>query len=169
MNQEANVHIQSLNGYLLCLSRLCGSNYSFFASSYLAESELDIFLSNLIAKWNEIESEANFSISKICKIEYKDLISEISGYIFNGVISSENIAEIGTTNYIGRMLTEDISEYYGLTSTGINKHGVFHPLIGSNVYRVHVKSNVFEESLYFVVRIENIFVLTCFGRKKSIT
>jgi len=169
MNQEINIHIQSLSGYLLCLSRLCGANYSFYASSYLAEAEPAIFLKNLLANWNEIQSETNYSLNEICKIEYEDLISEISKYIFNGILKADNLAKFGSSEYIGRMLTEDITEYYGLASTGLNKHGVFHPLIGSNVYRAYIESNEFKESLYFIVKIENMFVLTHFGIRENST
>ena len=47
----------------------------------------------------------------------------------------------------------------------INENGVFHPLIGSEVYRLDIQNKKYEKAFFYIVKIENIYVLTNFCKK----
>lgn len=163
MTEITNSYIDQLNGYLRCLSQLCGPRFAFGAVSFVANSDIDAFADELVEIWSEDDDYAAPTSYRYLgkeKIEYSDLLDEITLAIFNGCISSNSMPSSQAYEYARRVITDDINEYYGLVSTGLNKKGVIHPLISGPVYKLDISNKDISKSLYFVVKIEDIYVLT---------
>ena len=170
MKYISNPHIEEFRGYLECLSRLCANGYSFGVSSYEADSEIDSLVSELTELWGAGDEYVEPSIYEYTGhelIEYELIIDEIQGYIFNGLLSLECMKNDDARSYAKKALTEDINEYYGLVSVSLNENGVFHPLISSEVYRLNINCQRSEKSFFFIVKIENLYVLTSFVKNES--
>ena len=60
------------------------------------------------------------------------------------------------------VIVSDINEYYGLLSTELNNKGVFHPLYANDVYELKINNVRHMEAFYFVVKVEDVYVLTHF-------
>ena len=168
MQEVFNHYIHELNGYLLCLSRLAGRGYSFGAHAYQVEADVDSFAREAVAIWskgNEYIPASDFRYVGKSIIEYVDLQSEITRYVMNGLLGPRKLSEAGR-NAAARMLLEDIIEYYGLASTSINPEGVFHPPIRSTVHRLDIRNEKYEHCLYFVLQIEDMYVLTRLCKRK---
>jgi hypothetical protein len=161
----SNPYLNQLDGYLKCLSRLCANRYSFGVTSYEAIGDIDSLVYELVNLWGQgdeyIEkSEYQYKGKEI--IDYQQLCKEVEKYIFNGLLNRKDMTSDDARNYATRMLIEDINEYYGLVSTTINENGVFHPLIRSEVYRLDIQNKKYEKAFFYIVKIENIYVLTNF-------
>ena len=89
-------------------------------------------------------------------------VHDFQSYIFNGCINQEALTNQGAFEYATRTLIDDINESYGLVSTSLNKEGVFHPLITGPLYMLSISNNKNEKCLYYVVKIESMYVLTYF-------
>ncbi len=165
MKYIPNPHIEEFRGYLECLSRLCANGYSFRVSSFEANTEIDPFIVELSEIWST-EDEGAESIIHDYRgreiIKYEQIFDEIKSYIFSGLLTLENMASDDARNYAKRSLIDDINEYYGLVSTSLNENGAFHPLISSQVYRLFIDCQKHEKSFHFIVKIENLYVLTSF-------
>ena len=160
--------IDNLNGYLQCLARLCGNGYVFEVTGYTASSDLDEFIQELLDHWNEGGEYADlnkFTYSGKRLIDYKTLIQEVEGFVFNGLLNRERIPSEVARKNITQLLTEDINEYYGLLSTGLNKDGAFHPLISGSVYRLFVNRTGFSQELHLLSKIETVYVVTHYAKK----
>ncbi|MCG8519456.1 MAG: hypothetical protein MI794_15810 [Pseudomonadales bacterium] len=167
MQKALNHHIHELNGYLSCLSRLCGPAYVFAAHAYQVEADVDSFVREAVAIWSEGDEYIPASeIQYVGKslIEYSQLQSEIAGYVTNGLLGPRELSGTGR-RAAARLLVEDITEYYGLASTSMNPEGVFHPLISSTVHRLNIRNEKYEHCLFFVLQIEDMYVLTHFCKK----
>ena len=70
--------------------------------------------------------------------------------------------------YTTKMLIKDINEHYGLISTSLNENGIFHPLLKNEINILKIFNVNHERSLYFLVQIENVFVLTAFVKKARV-
>ncbi|MCU7843564.1 MAG: hypothetical protein KZQ93_06955 [Candidatus Thiodiazotropha sp. (ex Monitilora ramsayi)] len=170
MKYIPNPHIEEFRGYLDCLSRLCANGYSFGVSSYEADTEIDSLVSELTKLWgsgDEYMEPSSYEYVGRELVEYEVVFDEIKGYIFNGLLSLERMDSDNARNYAKKSLTEDINEYYGLVSISLNENGVFHPLISSEVYRLNIKCQRHERSFFFIVKIENLYVLTSFVKEVS--
>ncbi len=159
---QFDYYISELNGYLTALQRLSGVTFSFGAKSYYAKENIDEFLKNYLKEMTEKE---DISYGGRLEINYKELIVNIKKYIFNGFLSAEKIASANALSYLERTLIEDINEYYGLASNSLNESGTFHPLVEGPVYSLKIKNSGDVSSLYFMVKIESYYVITCFCQK----
>ncbi|WP_203142915.1 hypothetical protein [Marinobacter mangrovi] len=168
MQEALNPYIHELNGYLLCLSRLAGRGYSFGAHAYVVDADVDSFVSEVVATWSkgdEYIPASEFRYVGKSIIEYGELQSEITRYVMHGLLGPGKLSEAGRSAVAGVIL-EDIIEYYGLASTSINPEGVFHPPIKRTVHRLDIKNENYESCLFFVLQIEDIYVLTGLCKKK---
>jgi hypothetical protein len=147
---------------------LCGPAHVFGAQAYQVETDVDSFLRKAVSVWNEdgeYIDETGIQYAGKSIIEYSELQSEIAGYLTNGVIGLKEVSNPRTKG-VPKLLLEDINEYYGLASISLNPDGVFHPLISSTVYRIDLRDQRHEESLFFVLQIEDMYVLTYLYKKK---
>ena len=162
--------INGLQGYLQCIKRLCANGYVFGAVSYKANSDIDEFISGLVRYWSEgddVVEPSNFEYCGKELISYEILLSKIEGFIFNGILDRRNMPNDNARQYMTKMLTEDINEYYGLLSVELNNDGVFHPLISNDVYLLNIRNEIYSQSFYYIVKIENVFVVTHFAQKAN--
>jgi hypothetical protein len=170
MNHIENLYIDEFRGYLKCLSRLCANEYVFGASCFEAKQDIDVFAKELVEFWgqgDEYIEPSNYEYFGSTLIESPQLFQEIESFIFNGILERESMPNQAAKEYAERMLTEDINEYYGLVSVSLNEEGVFHPLLSNNVYTLNIQNKNHERALYFIVKIENVYVLTHFLKKAN--
>lgn len=170
MKHISNHYIDEFRGYLKCIARLCAKGYSFGVAAYEADNDIDIFVSQLVEFWGQGDEYVEPSLYEYLgreKIESTQLFKEIEGFIFNGLLDRENMPSEAAKSYATKMLTEDINEYYGLVSVSLNKEGVFHPLLSNEVYMLKIQHSQYEQRLYFIVKIENVYVLTHFLKRVS--
>ncbi len=163
MKHIENLYIDEFRGYLKCLSRLCANGYVFSVTAYSAVDNVDYFASKLVKFWNlgdEYIEPSCYEFLNSNKIEYDTLLKQIEKYIFNGLLERSNMPSKSAETYATKMLTDDINEYYGLVSVSLNDNGIFHPLISNDVYVLNIHNPRHEKSLYFIVKIEEIYVLT---------
>jgi len=160
MEEYSNHHVSNLNGYLRCLSRLCGPEYAFGVNAYKTVLSIESFADEIVTQLNKDKSE--YVYHGYSEIEYEVIRNKIKGYIFNGCINQEALNSLGALKYAERTLIDDINESYGLVSTSINKEGVFHPLITGPVYTLNISNTKNKKSIYYAVKIESIYVLTYF-------
>jgi hypothetical protein len=169
MKQLSNPHINELNGYLKCISRLRPTRSSFYATAYEAKGEIDDLISELVGLWSkdsEYVTPSKYEYTGKEEIDSHALFNEIEKYVFQGVLDRENIQNEKASAYLTRTLIEDINEYYGVVSTTQNKDGEFHPLLGTAIYRLNIKNESYSNSFYFIKKIAGIYVLTCFRNRK---
>ena len=107
------------------------------------------------------------SFSFISSTSSKFLFEEMEDFIFNGVLDRSTMVSEEARKYTTKMLIEDINEYYGLLSTSLNVNGVFHPLLRNEIFSLNIRNIKHERALYFLVQIENVYVLTAFIKKVS--
>ena len=162
MNNTFNEWIRELNGYLQALERLCGNGYFFGANTYEADKDIDSKLSEIL---DSLATKEEYAFKGKSEITNKSLISEMEQFIFNGILDRKNMVNDSARSFSTKMIVEDINEYYGLASTSINKEGVFHPLIKGPVFKLNIENVKIKKSLFYVVQIENNFVLTHFYQK----
>lgn len=98
MQKALNHHIHELNGYLSCLSRLCGPAYVFAAHAYQVEADVDSFVREAVAIWREGDeyipaSEIQYAGKSI--IGYSQLQSEIAGCVTNGLLGPRELSAAG--------------------------------------------------------------------------
>lgn len=170
MKHISNLYIDEFRGYLKCIARLCGKRYCFGVTAYEAENDIDIFVSELVEFWGQGDEYVEPSLYEYLgheKIESALLFKEIEGFIFKGLLDRVNMPSEAAKSYATKMLTGDINEYYGLVSISLNEEGVFHPLLSNEVYRLKIEHSGCEQRLYFIVKIENVYVLTYFLKRVS--
>ncbi|MGH1373498.1 MAG: hypothetical protein ACRBBW_15770 [Cellvibrionaceae bacterium] len=158
---DYEIHIASLDGYLKCLRRFRSSGCSYWARAYPATDDIDQFLGELVSSWG---SEYRLLGKK--NLEFRDIEKRIIDTVFRGALNLENVESKITKQSIQRLIVEDINEYYGLISTSLNADGAFHPLISGPVYEVKVRNVDYLDAFIYLVKIEEIFVLTGFSRRK---
>jgi len=168
MEQVSNIHIDEFRGYLKSLSRLCGNRHYFGVAAYDSSISIDDLAFKLIEFWRKEDDTIPLQYNGCRLIDSKDLFAEIENYIFNGILRRSNMPNDSVRNYATKMLTEDINEYYGLVSVSLNKNGIFHPLLSSNVYVLDIVNPKYEKTLYYVVKIENIYVYSVFVIKHKV-
>jgi hypothetical protein len=164
MSDYQEPHILMLHGYLHCISTICGRQYSFGASSFIESRDIDVFVSEFVNEWclgDEYIPPCEYIYAGKKVIGYEELCSEVASYVFNGAlkplaVKKENLGTVG-----GSILWH-LFEYYGLASTSLNQSGVFHPLVHGPVHRLDIRRKEHERALYFLVRIEDMYVLTHF-------
>jgi len=168
MAKESDLHLGGLNGYLSCLSRLCGPGYAFNVNMFEANSDVDTFVTSKIEEWkvgDEYYSGTAYEYSGKSKIGFEEICNRLAGYIFNGFL--QEMAPPNSTVYkqLKRVLIDDLNEYYGLISTTLNYDGVFHPLISGPVFEIYLTSVKYEQLFCFLVKIENYYVLSIFTKR----
>ena len=164
MKPIENENINELRGYLKCLQRLCSNGYVFGASCYEANQDVDSLANELVSIWGRGD---DYVYCGKAIIDSKELFNEIQSFIFNGILSYKNMPDSKSKEYSKQILLEDINEYYGLASVLLNENGVFHPLLSNDVYVLDIKNKIFEKALYYIVKIESIYVLTHFIKKSG--
>ena len=152
-------YLSELNGYLKAIQHLNGPAYSFGVKWFYLEDGFNGFIHNYDHKYN---------FSKSTAIEFKEIKERILGFALNGMLDQEKFSGEKALNYYKEMIIEDINEYYGLASSSENSAGVFHPLVKGPVYRLDIDGKDQSSYFYFLIRIENIFVLTYFLESKII-
>ena len=170
MKHISNHHINEFRGYLKCIARLCAEENSFGVAAYEADNDIDVFVSQLVEFWGRGDEYVESSLYEYLgheKIESAELFKEIEKFIFNGLLDRENMPSEAAKNYATKIITEDINEYYGLVSVSLNEEGVFHPLLSNELYLLKIRNSKFQKRLYFIVQIENIYVLTSFLKQAS--
>ena len=170
MKHIPNLYIDEYRGYLKCIARLCAKGYSFGVVAYEAESDIDVFVSRLVEFWGRGDEYIEPRLYEYLgheKIESDQLFKEIESFIFNGLLDRANMPSEAAKGYATKMLTEDINEYYGLVSVSLNEEGAFHPLLSNEVYLLNINHSEHEQRLYFIVQIENVYVLTYFLKRTS--
>lgn len=163
MRERPNLHIYNLYGYLQALARLCGPQYQFGVSSWEASSSIDDLATELTALWNQGDDylpPSDFIYLGNEEIAYAQLLKELIYYLSNGCLARGVIAGDKVYSEVGRQILWDILEFYGLASTSLNEAGVFNPLVAGPVYRLKLQCSEQIESFYFLVRIEDMYVLT---------
>ena len=161
-------YLNELNGYLRCLSTLCGPRYAFGARTYPASTNIDTLIECELKQWgkgSEYVPATEFQFHGKRPVIYKDLLAQIEQFISSGMLSKKHFPNEQVLNDTKRMLLENLNEYYGLISTDLNIDGLFHPLIRSPVHQFDITSNRHQNILMFMVKIEDCYVLTCFLRK----
>lgn len=170
MTKESDIHLGGLNGYLNCLSRLCGPGYSFNVNMFEVESDVDAFIATKIEEWkigDEYCSGTEYNYSGKYKIEFNEICDRLAGYIFNGLLKNSIPPDSTVYEQFKRVFIEDINEYYGLISTTLNYDGVFHPLIRGPVFEIALTSVKHENIFCFLVKIESFYVLSIFSKRNS--
>ena len=170
MKHIPNLYIDEFRGYLKCIARLCTKGCSFGVVAYEAESDIDDFVTRLVEFWGRGDEYIEPRLYEYLgreKIEPDQLFKEIENFIFNGLLDRENMPNESAKNYATKMLSEDINEYYGLVSVSLNEDGVFHPLLSNEVYLLNINNSEYEQRLYFIIQIENIYVITYFLKGSS--
>jgi len=159
---DFNIYIYELNGYLKAIQRLCGRAYVFGANYFPAKSTIDEDINKFINKWDR-KNKLTY-VEKV-DIGYNELMKDMESIIFDGFLNRDRLKSEGEYMYLSKTIFEDIQEYYGLISTAINSHGIFHPLIKIPKYKIKILSDDFDKSLFFLFQIEHIFLLTFFYKK----
>ncbi|WP_444936246.1 hypothetical protein ACJJIW_20785 [Microbulbifer sp. JMSA004] len=137
-------------------------------AAYAAEQEIDFFVSELVAHWSEGDeylAAKEYRFNGRVEVESDWLFKEIESYIFNGLLNKQLMPDEDARGYASKILIEDINEYYGLLSSSLNKDGVFHPLLRNPIYKLDIEVENVEKSLYFIIKIENVYVLTYFMKR----
>jgi hypothetical protein len=165
MSKDYEFYIAELNGYLNAIRRLRGNGFFFGVRSYKAVDKIDNFVNEMIREWDQ---HGSFKYHGKSKIEFRELKDKIIDLIFGGVLNTRNMVNEQAENYAKEMLIEDINEYYGLASVSINKDGVFHPLIAGPVYNLDIQNKAYCASFYYLVKIEDNYIVTYFRKKKSL-
>ena len=157
-----------LDGYLSCIATLCGPEFSFSASSFEDSKEIDVFVSGLVRDWSlgdEYLDPSEFIYGGKEVIDYRTIQKEVVGFVFNGQLKSIRSETEGGKS-VGGMLLWRFFEYYGLASTNLNPDGAFHPLVSGPVYRLNIRNDEHVRSLYLLVEIEKMYVLTSFWERR---
>ena len=159
-----NPSINMLHGYLSCLATLCGSRFSFSASSFEDPREIDVFVAELVKEWNagdEYEAASQYRYGGSEVIDYRAMQREVAKFVFNGELKSFYSESEGGGTVGGEILWR-LFEHYGLASTSLNPNGVFHPLVQGPVHRLDIRNAEHAAALYLLVQIEGMYVLTSF-------
>jgi hypothetical protein len=165
----SHIHIEDpsimmLHGYLSCIETLCGSQFSFSASSFKDPREIDVFVSELVRDWSsgdEYVKPSEYTYGGKEVIDYQTVRKEVVGFVFNGQLESLHSETEGERTVGGKLLWR-LFECYGLSSTNLNPSGVFHPLVRGPVYRLDIRNDEYVRALYLLVKIEGMYVLTSF-------
>ena len=171
MKKETELYVGGLNGYLSCLSRLCGYQYSFSVNMFDAKCDIDEFV---IGKFSELKKGDEY-----CKgtdylylgkseIKFDAICEQIEHYVFNGLLGQVLQSRQNVYDSLKRTFIEDLNEYYGLISTALNHDGVFHPLIRGPVFKLDITNVEYEEIFCFLVKIENYYVLSMFSKRPNV-
>lgn len=166
MTDNHNPYIMMLHGYLRCISTIAGSQYSFGASSFKDPREIDAFVSEFVGEWSlgdEYIEPCEYIYAGKEVIGYEELRKEVVSFIFNGTLA-QLTAEAEGLGTVGGSILWNLFEYYGLASTSLNESGVFHPLVKGPVYRLDIRRKEHERAFYFLVCIEDMYVLTHFWK-----
>lgn len=158
---DYEIHVASLDGYLKSLRRFRSSGCSYWARSYPAIDDIDQFLSESVSGWGK-----EYRFLRKQNIEFRDIEKRIIETVFRDALNLQNVESEVTKQSIKRLIVEDINEYYGLISISLNEDGVFHPLISGPVFEIKVENADYLDIFIYLVKIEEIFVLTGFARKK---
>jgi hypothetical protein len=168
MAKESDLYLGGLNGYLNCLSRLCGPGYAFNVNMFDANSDVDKFIISKIAEWkigDNYCSGTEYNYHGKSEIKFNEICDRLTEYIFTGILQKVIRPKSEEYEQYKRILIEDINEYYGLISTTLNYDGVFHPLIKGPVLEIALTSKKHEHIFCFLVKIESYYVLSIFSKR----
>jgi hypothetical protein len=168
MTPDQNPMIHLLDGYLNCLATICGSKYFFSATSFQDSRDIDVFVTEIVKNWalgDEYIKASEYEYKGRKVIEFKHLRKQVGSFVFSEAMKP-HFAEKEGYGTIGGKILWDIFEYYGLASTHINESGDFHPLVKGPVYQLYINHKTHQRSLYYLARIEGIYVLTAFIEKE---
>ncbi|MDV2078510.1 hypothetical protein [Marinobacter xestospongiae] len=154
-------YVSELNGYLKALQTISGKGFRFFVRSYCCNEGVDDFVYNNVRDW--FEGSSSYSLSEIVYEEVFECVEFMVFSGFNRRFSELNVREL---DFWGRMIREDINEYYGLMSnSSTDGSEVFHPLVEGPVFVVDFAGISRGRIFLFFVLIGDFYVVTCFFKK----
>ncbi|MCP4276570.1 MAG: hypothetical protein GY779_09490 [Gammaproteobacteria bacterium] len=156
-------YIIELNGYLKALQRQSLGKCCFGVKEYISNETATEFISNQ----DFFENKCTVvNCNDKPEVDFRYLAEKIKAFLFaDGVLSRVGSENGKIKDYLGKMLVEDINEYYGLAANALNPEGEFHPLIQGPVYLLKLTDKNIEDDLCFLVKVENRYVFTYFIRK----
>jgi hypothetical protein len=156
-------YLAALNGYLKALQRLSGNGFIYHSKKVIShDGDIDKSVGLEIESWSK-ENLVEFRGKS--EISYKDLKSEVSEFVFAGILSQDRIGDEKISKYLDSVLFEDINEYFGLAASSLGSDAQFHPLVKGPIYLLSIDHKSFVDSIFFLVEIGEHFVLTYFCRR----
>lgn len=168
MREANNAQISGLDGYLHCLGRLGANGSQFGVVAYEKIYDIDEFVLNLLAIWGERAADVGHEQYEYLgseKITPKTLFETIDSFIFNGALDRSLMHDSRQKDYVTKMVSYDINEFYGVMSTSMNPSGEFHPLLAKDVHSLDIRCASHAREFYFLVEIENVYVVTSLVQK----
>ena len=146
--------IANLNGYLQSMRRL-GLNQCHYSASV---REIKNNFENEIEDYKTIFTD-DYQITSQKHVDFKQLEQLHHDLIYSKLkIHNKEIIEL---------FEWDIVEYFGLSSTSIDKDNSFHPTVSNGAIVLELKAKKFSSLIYYFVEIDKYMVTVILSEKRK--